>query len=173
MTNRVGETVGTMQGEYTFPDLISSSECKELWQMIKQEEKPYKIKYKCSLAACVIFGGLGYILLLLGLTDIIGGGAIICGAICCVLCIAAIIFCVPKGKMCKKYDGELNYLNYCINTNSQYSAFINQGYEKKEAYKLTLEWLDRQANISAMNSAANSIASTNALIAMSNIANKR
>ena len=36
---------------------------------------------------------------------------------------------------------------------------------KKEAYKLTLEWLDRQANIVALNS----ISSASAMIAMTNI----
>ena len=63
-----------------------------------------------------------------------------------------------------KYGKSISGLTSSIKINSQYSAFINQGYDKKEAYKLTLEWLDRQANIAALNS----VASASAMIALTN-----
>lgn len=64
-----------------------------------------------------------------------------------------------------KYAKKFNYLTNLIKINSQYSAFINQGYDRKEAYKLTLEWIDRQAKISALND----VAFAGAMIAMTNI----
>lgn len=67
--------------------------------------------------------------------------------ICAVLCGVSIIIGIINLVLSSKYGKSISGLTSSIKINSQYSAFINQGYDKKEAYKLTLEWLDRQANI--------------------------
>ena len=48
-------------------------------------------------------------------------------------------------------------LLFTIGVNKQYATFIMQGYDLKEAYRLTLEWADRQAHNDAISHAATSV----------------
>ncbi len=176
MESIIDEEAEISQEEYTFPNLLSSSECRNYLLVFKAKIKPHKIIFWMTFAAFMIFM---LMTMAFGLTESAvefeGGtwnktlekyvyekadytGTIISA----VLLVISIIVGIVNLVLSSKYSKNINYLTGSIKINAQYSTFINQGFEKKEAYKLTLEWLDRQFNM-------NSVAATNALIAMSNI----
>ena len=179
MENLLENNAEIPQEEYTFPILIPSSECKELVQVVNAKIKPHKIIFWIAFGAFMLFMILTMVLALTQFSaESLSGhfdnnshyvydykadytGTIICAVLCGISIIVGIVIIV----LSSKYGKNKSCLTGSIKINSQYSAFINQGYDKKEAYKLTLEWLDRQANIVALNS----ISSASAMIAMTNI----
>lgn len=179
MENTLENNVEIPQEEYTFPNLIPSLECKELLQVLKAKIKPHKIVFWLAFGAFMLFMILTMVLSLTQFSAESSSGhfdnashyvydykADYTGTIiCAVLCAISIIVGIVNLALSAKYSKNLNCLTGSIKINTQYSAFINQGYDKKEAYKLTLEWLDRQANIAALNS----VATSSAMIAMTNI----
>lgn len=179
MENLIENNAEIPQEEYTFPNLIPSAECKELLQVVYAKVKPHKIIFWIEFGSFMLFMILTMILSLTQFSAKSSSGhfdnashyvysykADYTGTIiCAVLCGISIIVGIVNLALSSKYSKNISVLTGSIKINAQYSAFINQGYEKKEAYKLTLEWIDRQSNTAALNS----IASTNALITMSNI----
>ena len=178
MENSIEKNVENSQEDYTFPNLIPSSECKELLQIIKAKIKPHKIIFWVAFGTFMLFMILTTVLSLTQFSAESSSGhfdntshyvydykADYTGTIiCAVLCGVSIIIGIINLVLSSKYGKSISGLTSSIKINSQYSAFINQGYDKKEAYKLTLEWIDRQANIAALNS----VASASAMIALTN-----
>lgn len=176
MENSLENNVEMAQEEYTFPNLIPSSECKELLSVINAKIKPHKIIFWIAFGAFMIFMILTMVLAFTEFDKEMWAGTSMSSIeeykadytgtiICAVLCGISIIVGIVNIALSSKYSKNKSCLTGSIKINSQYSAFINQGYDKKEAYKLTLEWLDRQANVAALNN----IASASAMIAMTNI----
>ena len=181
MDSKLNDVMKISQQEYTFPNLTPSLECKELLKILNNKLRLHRIIFLVMLTAFLFFMILTIILAVtassvefqLGAWDETLGqyvhekadytGTIVCA----VLCGCTIVVGILNLAFAVKYNKPINYLNFSIKINFQYSAFINQGYDKKEAYKLTLEWLDRQSNLDALNS----ISTTNALMAMSDIYN--
>lgn len=179
MRNTLVDSVETTQGEYTFPNLIPSSECKSMLQVLRKKLKPHKIIFWVAWGAFMLFMILTMFFwhnatsveFEIGTWDETLGeyvhekadytSTITCAILCCISIIVGVVNLI----LSSKYSKSISALTGSIKINSQYSTFINQGYEKKEAYKLTLEWLDRQSNSAALNN----IAATNALIAMSSM----
>ncbi len=86
--------------------------------------------------------------------------------------ICTIVLFVIMLKVLNKYNEcskMIDSANYTIKINNQYQDFIFQGYESKEAYKLTIEWIDRQNYISSIDSLEASVCAMGGIIAMSNI----
>lgn len=178
MENLFEKNLEIPQEEYTFPNLTPSSKCKELLQAVKLKLKPHKIVFWLTFGAFMLFMILTMVLAVTQSSAEFSSGhfdnnsnyvyahkADYTGTIiCAVLCGVSIIVGIVNLALSAKYSKFVDCLTSSITINSQYSAFINQGYDKKEAYKLTLERLDRQANIAAINSA-----SASAMIAMINI----
>lgn len=179
MSNSLVNTIDVSQSEYTFPNLIPTLECNNMLWALYKKLKPHRIIFWVTfgmfIAFMILTGVLGCIAFSVEfqigtwdetLGEYVHEKADYTGIIiCAILCFISIIVGVVNLIRSLKYSKNISALKEAIKINSQYSAFINQGYEKKEAYKLTLEWIDRQSNIAALNS----VASTNALIAMSNI----
>lgn len=179
MNNKPNVNIAEMQEEYTFPHMLPSEVCRKKIKEIDMIIKPRKIVFWIALAAYILFMTLTTTFAIIESKPQFGlgtwdetleqfvrkepnyTGTIICAVLLGCTIIAGIINLVIASRQSKGY----NTYKYTIEVNSQYSDFINQGYEKKEAYKLTLEWLDRQANSAAVRS----VATTNAMIAMSNI----
>lgn len=179
MENSLENNAEILQEEYTFPKLIPSSECKELLKVVNAKIKPHKIIFWIAFGGFILFMILTTVLSLIQFSAESSSGHFDSSShyvydyaadytgtiICAVLCGITIIVGIVNLALSSKYGKNKSYLTSSMKINFQYSAFINQGYDKKEAYKLTLEWLDRQANIAAINS----IASASAMIAMTNI----
>lgn len=158
MENLSEDTINISQEDYTFPNLIPSSKCKELLHIVNAKINSPKFFCWLALGTFMLFMILTIIFWILSITN---SAYLTSTIICAVLCVISIIAGIISFVFWEKYDKDKICLTKCIKINTQYSTFINQGYDKKEAYKLTLEWIDRQANLDALND----VASISAIIA--------
>lgn len=168
------------QEEFSFPNLPPLSVCRENIGIIKSKAFPYKIVCYATLIMSVLFGILAFVLWFKELlnTDTYDvelgkwityqpdySNAIMCG----ILFIITAIPCIVSLIFVTKYTKQINFYKRSIKINNQYLNFIYQGYDKKEAYRLTLEWLDRQDQTQALNNVANATSSVAYMATMSHI----
>lgn len=118
-----------------FPDLLPTDQCEQLLKEKKQQFRKIKVYF-------LITGGLSFIFLLIGaiIMRFSSVGAIVFLILVFICLIALIIEIIPIIKQRNK----IRLLNINIQANAQYATFIKLGGTPKEAYKLVLEWLDRQ-----------------------------
>lgn len=149
--------------EYTFPDLPSTADCKDNLSFLSRKLKPHKIIFWTCFALVLIFFILSVSFFCKeSLAEIESGYVdenfnyeyaykpdytvpIIFSALFLISFVTGIV----NIALSSKYNKYFNYFNSCIVINEQYSGFIKQGYDKKDAYRLTIEWLDRRASIKA------------------------
>lgn len=160
------------QYDRTFPNFYTNEDCRRMIPVLKGKQKPYIIILFVFLACFVTFVVLTMVL---GLDEadkeMWSGtswkpekykadytGTIICGILAGLFLIAEIISFI----YIRKYGIQIASLESQIRINNQYATFLDLGYEKKEAYRLTLEWIDRQQQMLALNN----IATANAALGM-------
>jgi hypothetical protein len=146
MSNDVSFNENNYQEEYIFPNLESNSDYENEIELIKIKSFPYKF-----LLILFIVLWISFIILAMyydGYQSKKTG--MILGGVSFVFMFAYIIDIYYVTKIKK----ETKNIEFKIAVNNQYTDYILEGYTKKEAYKLTVEWIDRQAAISAANEAA-------------------
>lgn len=169
----------TTHQEFTFPELIPTKKCISVLHELNDKTKSFLIIFYAILALCLIL----FILTLISFFSNITSSGLqwdetikdfveikadyTFSIIFLIFFLCSLIGLIINIFTLSKYRNQINYLKASIKINKQYSAFINQGYDKKDAYKLTLEWIDRQTN----NAVLNNIAMSNTLIAMSSLFN--
>ncbi len=152
----------------TFPDSYPTSQCIEQISKLKKSMRPYLAATIAFLAAFAAMLVVAAVLFVEGFSSSGAGGY--GGAIACaVLAFVSLAGCILCGVRYNKYRGRAAGFNACIKINRQYTAFIEAGYDKKEAYRLTLEWIDRQGQIAAVSSAGEQVAASVAMTGMLNI----
>lgn len=165
------------QGEYTFPGLLSTDDCHAEIQEIKRRIRPHRIALWILLILYVIFMILTVVLAVtavssefdIGIWDAELGkyvhekadytGTIICAVLCGLTIVAGIANLILVNRSVRGLHKEKD-LKFMIEVNKQYSAFIMLGYDLKEAYRLTLEWADRQAYTDAIGHAAATVSAS-------------
>ena len=167
----------------TFPDSYPTSQCIEQISKLKKSMRPYLAATIAFLAAFAAMLVIAAVLFGKESTAYIESGHFnadgdyvysyrkdYAGAIACaVLAFVSLVGCILCGVRYNKYRGRAAGFNACIKINRQYTAFIEAGYDKKEAYRLTLEWIDRQGQIAAVSSAGEQVAASVAMTGMLNI----
>ncbi len=133
----------------TFPDLFPTSQCVKEIDKLKNTIYLYSVG-KVLLAITYIVFMVGAILLFAYTTMSVDVKNYTWTIICAVLFFVSFIGWIFCNTRYNKFKGKVAGYYACIKVNRQYMAFINAGYDKKEAYKLTLEWLDRQGLIGAI-----------------------
>lgn len=137
--------------ETFFPDLIPTSQCEARLEELKSSILNYLVFWIGSwILTCFIF--------ILWINTMLNEGNHTHLALLIPLFIVSIIFSVL---LAKKSQQEQS-LKSIININQQYTTFLQQGFDKKDSYRLTLEWIDRQKQIKAIREALNNAAAVGA-----------
>ena len=154
--------------EYTFPDLPSTADCKDNLSFLNKKVKPHKIIFWSCFALVLIFFILSVSFFCKESLSMTESGYIdenfhyeyayepdyTVPIIFSALFLISFITGIVNIALSSKYNKYINYFKNCIIINEQYSGFIKQGYDKKDAYRLTIEWMDRRAGIKANNDIA-------------------
>lgn len=143
--------------EYTFPNLTPTSKCKHLLDAIDKKFRPHKIIFWVCFGLFMAFMLPIWLLWLLLQNKIPA-------IIVTVLLVGTIITGIVNLAIGNRYNKSYRNLKDCIEINTRYSSYIKQGFSKKEAYLLTMQWLDGQAT-----AALNNISAMTALSAMSHL----
>lgn len=157
-TVMIEETSTEKPEEITFPHLPSTIECRKVKSEIAPILKRHKHIMWITFGSFFLFFILAEVLLFISLSarNYNFTGAIIFGIFCVISIILGIINVVKSNK----YSKLDQYINNALQINEQYASFIEQGYEQKEAYKLTLEWIDRKELKRAVGQAGATVASS-------------
>ena len=145
--------------ELTFPGLLSNSECNNKMQEIKRIIHPHKIAFWIFFGLFMIFMLLTWVMLVVEIGTEDFTLTIVYAVSCAVSIIGGIVNVVIANHSVRGIPPRKT-LEFMIQTNNQYAAFITQGYESKEAYKLTVEWIDRQNMNGAIKSGAAAISAS-------------
>lgn len=166
MNNIMQNTLNSPQEEHTFPGLMSSSECSNLIKHLSAESEPYKSGYISTLIISVILWITALCLFfLVSIKTSVYTFPVIFAA-------TAIFFLIVAISNKSKYEERnkrIISLDYTIQINTQFENFIYVGFELKEAYKLTIEWIDRRKKLQALYNIAAENAISAGMIALSNL----
>ena len=135
-TVMIEETSTEKPEEITFPHLPSTIECRKVKSEIAPILKRHKHIMWITSGFFVLFLILAEVLFFTGLSA--GNSNYIGAIIFCIFCVLSIVLGIINLVHANKYSKLDMYLNSALQINEQYAAFIEQGYEEKEAYKLTL-----------------------------------
>lgn len=144
--------------EICFPSLPSTTECRRVKAEIAPILKRHKHIMWITSGSFVLFLILAEVLFFTGLSA--GNSNYIGAIIFGIFCVLSIVLGIINLVHANKYSKLDMYLNSALQINEQYAAFIEQGYEEKEAYKLTLEWIDRKEMKQAISQAGTAVASS-------------
>lgn len=131
------------RGEHTFPGILSSSECNNKMLEIKKIIHSHKIAFWIFFGLFMIFMILTWVMFIVEIATEDHTLTIVYAVLCGVSIIGGIVNIVIANLSVRGIPSKKT-LEFMINTNNQYVAFMAQGYDSKEAYKLTVEWIDRQ-----------------------------
>lgn len=139
--------------EYTYPGYIPSQECREMLSYLNKKIKPYKIVFWCCFAEFLLFMILALIFFVtetMSETDALISNAenepnYAAAIVFAVLSVVSVIAAIVDVVISSKYGKIVKYLKKCMMINERFSQIIISGYDEKEAYMLTTEWLERQA----------------------------
>ena len=159
------ETIKMIQEEekeIAFPNFPPNTHCRKRLKEEQSHIKPHRIAFYILLAAFMVFFILTMALFLAeSISTPLGENGNYTGAIICsIFCGLTVIIGIVNLVYSKKYEKQIIALTTAISINEQYAAFIEQGYEEKEAYKLTLEWIDRKEMKQAVRQAGTAVASS-------------
>ncbi len=158
VTTVIDDTFTESSKEICFPSLPSTTECRRVKAEIAPILKRHKHIMWITSGFFVLFFILAEVLFFTGLS---AGNANYIGAIIFgIFCVLSIVLGIINLVHANKYSRLDLYLNNALQINEQYAAFIEQGYEEKEAYKLTLEWIDRKEIKRAIGQAGATVASS-------------
>ena len=157
-TVMIEETSTEKPEEITFPHLPSTIECRKVKSEIAPILKRHKHIMWITFGLFFLFLILAEVLFIISLSARNSNftGAIIFGIFCVISIILGIINVVKSNK----YSKLDQYINNALQINEQYASFIEQKKKKKEAYKLTLEWIDRKELKRAVGQAGTTVASS-------------
>ncbi len=130
---------------YSFPGLLDVKSCQVKLHGMEKRCSVYKKLKNLFLFAWILFLVIDSVIFFGQLIDFSTG--FIWLLVFFLLTLLFFMLFKSLSKERTKLTLIFNALNYTVNINSQYSAFIEQGFEKKEAYRLTIEWIDRQNRI--------------------------